>query len=306
MTTPRVPEGELLDIMELDRAIEGLRLSDPQPAEPEDGALALLLDFRQEIGERSDAILDSRENDPDALLPIPTTSPRPRRRHRWAVIPAAGALVLASTGAAAALSGAPSAPLYPLHRLIFGHATTSSSAKVIDDLRAAGQLLDQAAAEPYANRAGALSQARVLLSQARLLLPLAGTQTSELSMRVSKEFARLARLEAPPGSSGILPTPAPAHSAEAPTDDGSNQPGSSLGGETESSTSTEGAGQSVEPATGESEAPETVTTSSIPVGSEPAESPPAPVATHSSWGGNDDPAGSESDVSPRSASVTDR
>jgi hypothetical protein len=300
MTTPRTPEGELLDIMELDREIEGLRLGDLQPAEREDGALALLLDFRQEIGERAAAILDSHEHEPDArLLPIAALSPRRRRRHRWAVIPAAGALVLASTGAAAALSGAPSAPLYPLHRLIFGHATSSSSAKVIDDLHAAGRLLDQAAAEPYADRAGALSQARVLLSQARLLLPLAGEQAPELSIRVSKEFARLTRLETPPGSSGILPVPAPTHAAEAPPEDGSNPLGTSAGAETDGGTSSEGAGQSVEPATGESEAPQTGAAVTNPAGSDPAETSPVPAATHSPWGGEGgDPAEGES--------VTDR
>ncbi len=312
MTTPRMPEGEMVDIMDLDREIEALRLSVVHTARPDDDALALLLELRDDVDDRAVALLESHDDEPAGLLvPIPATRPR-RRHYRWAVVPAAGALVLASTGVAAALSGSPTAPLYPLHRLIFGNGTSNDPATITADLDAAQKLLNRAAGQRYADRADALSQARTLLVDARRRLPMAGPQGPALSMRLSAELALLKRLETPPIARGTEPT-------QAPTSGGASvspEPESSEGTAGDVEGSSAGGGSDQEGVTaaaartgGDSEGTET---GSAPVAnhspeSEPSESPaPTPVATRSGWRESDDPAGSESQApEPRVSSGVD-
>lgn len=196
----------MVDIMDLDREIETLRVGGG--GRSSDDGLSLLLELRDDVDQRAATLLGQRDIASAARPVSPaTTSTRRRRRHRLAVIPVAGALVLASTGAAAALSGSPHAPLYPLHRLIFG-AAPSSDRQLARDLAEAQNLLDQAAAEPYAARAGALSQARVVLVTARSLLPMATART-RFSLELSAAFSRLAALETPPTTGGISPLPSP-------------------------------------------------------------------------------------------------
>ena len=213
------------------------------------------------------------------------TSTRRRRHHRLAVIPVAGALVLASTGAAAALSGSPHAPLYPLHRLVFG-AAPSSDRQLGRDLAEAQMLLNRAAAEPYAARAGALSQARLVLAQAQDLLPRATSRT-QFSLQLSAALARLAALETPPTTGGTLPLPTPLPSLlpkPQADSEGTTQP-ESANSDTESS--------GLAPRGGESEAPE----SAAPPATSPAGKAPEAVdsaATHQAHGESDDSPGTES------------
>jgi hypothetical protein len=262
MTTPRSPEGEILDIMELDQEIEQLRLG---PGGCDDDALALLLDLRDEVDERAAALLGQHDAlTESSLVPVASlvsAASRRRLRHRLAVLPASAALVLASTGVAAALSNSPHEPLYPLHRLIFGSGLPSSAANVEQDLAAAQVLLDQAAAEPYASRGSALGQAHVWLSDAQRLLPQAGSQTQTLSIRLTAELALLTKLEKPPSAVGRVPAPTPSEdpgdAATAPSDGGgdgtveSAQP--SAGGEAEAPETSVAPAQS-QPTPGESSA----------------------------------------------------
>ena len=252
MTTPRSPEGEMVDIMDLDREIETLRVGGG--GRSSDDGLSLLLELRDDVDQRAATLLGQRDIASAARPVSPaTTSTRRRRRHRLAVIPVAGALVLASTGAAAALSGSPHAPLYPLHRLIFG-AAPSSDRQLARDLAEAQKLLDQAAAEPYAARAGALSQARVVLVTARSLLPMATART-RFSLELSAAFSRLAALETPPTTGGISPLPT------APTPPAAEPPSGSEGPVASESANAESETSGVAPGAVESDAPESVTPS---------------------------------------------
>jgi hypothetical protein len=297
----------MVDIMDLDREIEALRLGKLQAA-PQDGALAILLQFREDVDERAVALLESRDDeDPDGL-PLPPAAPfrRRGRHHRWVIIPVAGALLVASTGAAAALSGSPSAPLYPLHRLIFGNATSSSAPAIVRDLDAAQTLLDQASAEPYTGRAAALGQARTLLSDAHRLLPLAGSDAPLLSMRLSAELARLRQLEMPPPLGGTLPTTPPAPGgSESPAAPAAGSSDEASGG----GTAEEDAATRTNPPSGESEGSETggVPVVGQPVEAEPSDPAPTPVTTRSAWHESDDPPGSEwQSPEPRASGSTDR
>ncbi len=292
MTTPRSPEGEMVDIMELDLEIEELRLGSSRSG---DRALSLLLELRDDVDQRVATLLGENHYAQEALERlVAAPAPRRRRHHRLAVVPIAAALVLASTGAAAALSGSPHAPLYPLHQLIFG-ATTSSDGQISLDLATAQNLLDQAAAKPYASRAGDLAQARILLADARRLLSSAGAHAPRLSIQLAAELARLAQLAKPPATGGTLPSPSP---LPTPEDDGSSAP-------PESATS-EDSTVEVAPAGGESEAPEAPEAPARAANPPAAEAPePVPSAAASQPSGrqNDDPAGSDSEA-PESKGTT--
>ncbi len=254
MTTPRSPEGELLDIMELDREIEALRVGgDPAG----DDGLSLLLGLRVEVDRRAAMLLGRHDPVREPQPPCPASaSPRRRRRHRLAVIPVAGALVLASTGAAAALSSSPHAPLYPLHQLIFG-AAPNSDQQVGRDLAQAQILLNKAAAEPYAARAGELARARALLVQVRSLLPMATSRT-RFSHQLSAALARLGALERPPVTRETQPLPLPVPTPPLPEP----QVGGEGTAEPEPAPA-EAESSGLAPTGGESEAPETRTPAAI-------------------------------------------
>ncbi len=258
----------------------------------------MLLELRDDVDDRAAALLESHEDEPAGLMvPVPATRPHRRRHYRWAVIPAAGALVLASTGVAAALSGSPTAPLYPLHRLIFGNATPNDAATITADLDAAQKLLNRAAGQRYADRADALSQARTLLVDARRRLPMAGTQGPTLSMRLSAELALLKRLETPPVAGGTQPSQAPPSGGASV----SPEPDSSEGtaGDVEGSNAEGGSDQEGVTATaartgGDTEGtePGSAPAANHSPDSETSESPaPTPVATRSGWRGSDDSTG---------------
>jgi hypothetical protein len=216
MTFPRCPEeGELVDLMAVDQEIEalrtGVRVSD-------DPLLRLLIDLRDDVDSRTAALVGERGFDesaamldhagpaPEAWIPAPA-APRRWRHQRLVVVPIAGALVVGSTGAAAALSRSPNAPLYPLHQLIFGSAP-SSDGQITRDLSAAQQLLDLAATQPLQRRAGSLGQARILLFTARTLLPMASSDSvrTRLSHGIDAALARATALATPPAP---LPLPSP-------------------------------------------------------------------------------------------------
>src|SRR4051794_41087522 len=169
MTTPRSPEGgEMVDIMDLDQEIDALLRGH---GTPDDDGLSLLLELRASVELRAAGLLGDRDDFNRAVVERPASTTARRTHHRWAVIPAAAAIVLASTGAAAAFSSSPGAAFYPLHRLIFGPAPASDR-QLERDLAEAQTLLDRAAREPYSARAGALAQARLVLTSAQNLLPM--------------------------------------------------------------------------------------------------------------------------------------
>lgn len=281
MTTPRSPEGEMVDIMDLDREIEALRCGLGSSA---DEGLAVLLDLRDEVDLRAADLLGER----DVIRQLPAKRPPAtttrRRRHRLAVIPAAAALVLASTGAAAAFSGSPHAPFYPLHRLIFGPAP-GSDRQLGRDLAEAQILLNRAAGQPYSARAGALAQARLVLAQAQSLLPMAKART-QFSLELAAALARLRALETPPTTGKLGPLPsAPATLAPDPPEpsEATASPESANG---------EGESSGLAPGVAESE-----TASISPAGNEPTGESPEAVkspATQTVRGQNDDPARSGS------------
>jgi hypothetical protein len=292
MTTPRSPEGEMVDIMDLDREIEGLRLGTRVCA---DRGLSLLAQLRDDIDQRAATLLgEDRYGQVESTRLVEAVVPRRRRRHRLAVVPIAGALVLASTGAAAALSGSPHAPLYPLHRLIFG-TTASSAGQISRDLATAQLLLNHAAAQPYASRTGDLARARTLLADAQRLLPEAGSDRGQLSIKVSAALARLAQLENPPPAA-VTPSPAPR-----PTPAGAQPPAAPEASSGESDSS------GVTPAGGESETPEGVAAGVPAPATEAPDAAPSTAPTHVSGWKNDRPAGGESEA-PETAepSGTDR
>jgi hypothetical protein len=125
----------------------------------------------------------------------PVRARRNARRRRLVVIPLAGALVLGSTGVAAALSGSRGETLYPLHRAIFG-AARSSDGQISRDVAEAGTLLDHAAGLPFGQRGATLIQARLVLVAAQELLP--SVSSSDVRARLSNDIAagllRAARL----------------------------------------------------------------------------------------------------------------
>ncbi len=271
------------DIMVLDREIEGLRLGSGRSTDP---GLALLLEFRDDVDERAAGLLGRLDDEQDEWPQPPAAAPAPRRRrhHRLAVVPIAGALVLASTGAAAALSGSPHAPLYELHQLIFG-TTSSSSAQVDRDLTEAQVLEDRAGARPFAGRADDLAQVRILLAEAQSLLPRAGSDRGPLSIRLSVELARLAQLEKPPVTGGTGPSPAPLPTQR---DEESPSAPDASNGESEA--------PGVAPGGGESEAPESVAPAGTAPVAEAPESAPSPTPTHVTEWRNDQPTSSESET----------
>ena len=116
----------------------------------------------------------------------PARTLRNARQRRLAVIPLAGALVLGSTGVAAALSGSPTSTLYPLHQVIFGSAA-SSDGQIARDVADARSLLDRAAGLSLAQRSGPLTQARVILNAAQELL--ASASSTNVRTRLSREIA---------------------------------------------------------------------------------------------------------------------
>ena len=185
MTFPRTPHDDsgLADVMDTDADIELLRRGGGPSADP---TLRMIVDLRDDVDRRTAALLGQMDNDRASTLleaalteeftagiQIPATR-RNARQRRLAVIPLAGALVLGSTGVAAALSGSPTSTLYPLHQVIFGSAA-SSDGQIARDVADARSLLDRAAGLSLAQRSGPLTQARVILNAAQGLLPSASS-----------------------------------------------------------------------------------------------------------------------------------
>ncbi len=239
MTTSHFPDDSALaEILDLDQDIELLRLGVGSAADP---ALQILVDLRDDVDRRTAALLGWRDlddsasllgdpNDPDdpddTSLPATTAiSPRRWNHRRLAVLPVAGALVLASTGAAAALSSSRQSPLFPLHQLIFGPAPTSDG-QITRDLVAANGLLARADAQPYSSRGLQLNQARFLLLSANGLLPQASSSAarSRFAGQIAAATAHIKRLAAQPAPPapathrvppvGVAPSPAAAATAE--------------------------------------------------------------------------------------------
>jgi hypothetical protein len=202
MTLPRTPHDDsgMADVMDTDADIELLRRGGGPSADP---TLRMIVDLRDDVDRRTAALLGQLDNDQaltlleaaltrelTAGIPFPATRPartrRKARQRRLAVIPLAGALVLGSTGVAAALSGSPSSTLYPLHQVIFGSAA-SSDGQIARDVEDARSLLDRAAGLSLARRSGPLTQARVILNAAQGLLPSASS--TNVRTRLSREIA---------------------------------------------------------------------------------------------------------------------
>ena len=204
-TTDERPEQDDVGAITLvDRAIESLRAGGNGP---DDAVFGVLLDLRDDIDTRVGRLLcavstEEASRDLDTVLTADNETSEAgaltslarrtgsRRPHRWMVLPVAGALVLVSTGAAAALSGSGNA-LHPLHTLIFG-TNSSSDDRIGRDLASAQGLLDAAASKPFAQRAALLKQARQQLVLARLLLTDASSPTARgrLADLIQAAFAR--------------------------------------------------------------------------------------------------------------------
>jgi hypothetical protein len=289
---PRTPEDGLstTDVLDTDAEIELLRCGAGPSTDP---ALRMLVVLRDDIDRRAAAVLGRLGNDEavslleSALSPVPAVdgaselalkARRNARRRRLVVIPLAGALVLGSTGVAAALSGSRGETFYPLHQVIFGSAP-SSDAQIARDVAEAGGLLDDAARMPFGKRGGTLIQAHVVLVAAQELLP--AVSSSDARARLSNDIAA-ALLRA----AGLAQNPAPAPSAHpitpsaTPSPESSpEEPASGLGSDGPASTSSR-------PGTGE-DAVTPVRTASAPPESQPVPQP-SPEVTSSRSGVSDD------------------
>ena len=143
----------------------------------------------------------SRTSGPSRPPPLPL--PRRRRHHRLAVVPIAGALVLASTGAAAALSGSPHAPLYdaaPAHLRVHLEQQRPGRSRS-RPRRRSWRTTPGRARTPAAPMT--LAQARGSCSPTpNACCPGPARRPRTLSIRLSAELARLTQLEKPTVTSG--------------------------------------------------------------------------------------------------------
>ena len=271
---------DLSAIAQLDETIERLRLGFAGPEETlDEPVLGLLIDLRDDIDDRVGALLgfmgaeeftaqlEARLTAPQPTEPSgPTAAALVRRtaRHRLAVLPVAAALVLGSTGVAAAFSSSPHTPLYPLHTLLFGKAPGVET-QIRRDLTAAETLLDSAAAEPVAHRTPHLTQARSQLSVAQTLLADVRSPATrfQLAATISADLQRatqlaLSRPQAPtaPSPSTLHPAaPDPSAVAPVPDESATAVSGDNSASESPSRTGSESAGGEGEPASGSVQQP---------------------------------------------------
>lgn len=221
MTGPeRYDRSELAEVLAVDEQIDELRAG----ASPADDELLQMLGALRDDIDRDTAVILGRDDTvawpfgpglPPERHETATSSVGRRRRRlsrQLLAPPAAAVLVLGSTGVAAALSGSPTAPLNPLHRLIFGTAPTSDP-QLKRDLADAGRLLEQASMHGGGQRANDLSQVSVLMSAARMLLPHASSAQARaefiLEINAAQARARALATIAPPAPASPTPSAAP-------------------------------------------------------------------------------------------------